>query len=166
MSDLEFNKIRRAAALWLGPLAEPALIGNDEMLRAAGAGSLIWDVRDEASHRNGHPAGARSLGSVDWLLAEPSGANLVPAAVIVGALERIGIAPGADIVVYSDADPVSAFIAVRALRCIGVRKVRICFGELDSPSVGSASSAASPAPSSARAARRTGEPAGRASVAV
>ncbi len=126
---MDFNAIRRTASLWLGPLTEPEFIDEDEIDGAIADGVLLWDVRDSTSHAAGHPTGARSLGSVDWLLDDRSGANLVPANVIAAALARIGIRAGRDVIVYTTADPVSAFIALRALRAIGIHHARICLGD-------------------------------------
>lgn len=128
---MDFNAIRRTASLWLGPLTEPEFVDEDEIEGAVADGVLLWDIRDGAAHEAGHPTGARSLGNVDWLLDDGSGANLVPSNVIASALARIGIRAGRDVIVYTTGDPVSAFIALRALRAIGIHHARICLGDAD-----------------------------------
>ena len=131
MRTMDFNAIRRTASLWLGPLGEPEFIDEDELDGAVADGVLLWDIRSSDAHTAWHPTGARSLGQVDWLLDEHSGANLVPSNVIASALARIGIRPGRDVIVYAGHEPVPAFIAVRALRAIGISHARICFCEDD-----------------------------------
>lgn len=128
---MDFNAIRRTASLWLGPLTEPEFIDEDEIEGAIADGALLWDVRDGDAHSAAHPPGARSLGNVEWLLDERSGANLVPANVIASALARIGIRAGREVIVYAGRDAVPAFIALRALRAIGIQHARICLGDTD-----------------------------------
>ena len=126
---MDFNTVRRTASLWLGPFTEPEFIDAGDVSGAIDDGALLWDVRDTPAFNAGHPVGARSLGTVEWLLDERSGANLVPANVIASALARIGIRPGREVIVYTTDDPVPAFIALRALRAIGIHHARICLGE-------------------------------------
>ena len=130
MSGLSFEIVHEAMAYWQGALSEPALmISGEEAALAVANGAVIWDVRSSDEYRRGHAEGALSLGGVDWLLADTSGGNLIPANVIADALEQAGIQPGRPVVVYAERQAVDAFVALRALRSIGIADARVCLGE-------------------------------------
>jgi hypothetical protein len=138
MSGLDFGSmqtaVRTAMSYWLGALSEPVLIiGRDEMIRAAADGAVIWDVRPadevERNRADGPPSGALTLGDVGWLLADNSGGNLIPAAVIEDSLGRSGIQRGRAVVIYSERHAVDAFVALRALRSIGIGDAQVCLGD-------------------------------------
>jgi hypothetical protein len=138
MSGLDFGSmqtaVQTAMSYWLGALSEPVLIiGRDEMARAAADGAIVWDVRPaEEIGRNrgdGLPSGSLTLGDVGWLLADNSGGNLIPAAVIEDTLGRWGIQRGRAVVIYSERHAVDAFVALRALRSIGIGDAQVCLGD-------------------------------------
>ncbi len=138
MSGLDFasmqTAVQTAMSYWLGALSEPVLIiGRDEMTRAAADGAIIWDVRPaeevERNRADGPLSGALTLGDVGWLLADNSGGNLIPAAVIEDTLGRSGIQRGRAVVIYSERHAVDAFVALRALRSIGIGDAQVCLGD-------------------------------------
>lgn len=129
MSGLDFEIVHTAVSYWLGALSEPVLmIGRDEMQRAVSQGAIVWDVRDESEFQRGHSDHAISLGSA-WLLADNSGGNLIPAAVIQEALRNIGIQQGRPVIIYAEQRAVDAFVALRALRSIGISDAHVCLGD-------------------------------------
>ena len=122
--------VQTAMSYWLGALSEPVLIiGRDDMAKAAADGAVIWDVRPRAEFERGHLDGALSLGEVAWLLADDGGGNLIPPAVIEDALATTGILQGRAVVIYSEQRAVDAFVALRALRSIGIADAQVCLGD-------------------------------------
>jgi 3-mercaptopyruvate sulfurtransferase SseA len=118
---------------WLGALSEPVLIiDRQAMAKAATEGAIVWDVRPPAEFERAHVDGALSLGEVDWLLADNSGGNLIPAAVIEDLLGKAGIHRGRTVIIYAEGRAVEAFVAMRALRSIGVASAQVCLGDVDS----------------------------------
>ena len=133
MSGLSFGIVNEAVSYWLGALSDPVpMIGPAEAMLAVANGAVIWDVRSGDDYRRGHADGALWLGSVDWLLAGDGGGNLIPAPVIEDALARAGIRQGVAVVIYAEQRAVDAFVALRALRSIGIADARVCLG--DAPS--------------------------------
>ena len=125
--------VRSTVSYWLGALSEPVLMVTTEQMRsAAAAGTVIWDVRAREAFDERHPDGALSLGSVDWLLADSFGGNLIPAAVIATTLQSAGIEPGRSVIIYSEGSAVDAFVALRALRSIGIHTAQVCLGNAES----------------------------------
>ena len=130
MSGLSFDFVHTAVSYWLGALSEPVLIvDRGEMAQAAAAGAIIWDVRPTQEFQRGHADGALSLGDVDWLLADNSGGNLIPAMVIEDTLGEAGIQPGRPVIIYAEQRAVDAFVALRALRSIGINDAQVCLGD-------------------------------------
>lgn len=135
MSGLNFEIVHTAVSYWLGALSEPVLmIGRDDMRRAVARGAIVWDVRSAEEFARGHGDGALSLGSVDWLLADNSGGNLIPASVIEDALRKAGIQRGREVIIYTEQRAVDAFVALRALRSIGIADAQVCLGDVKSAS--------------------------------
>ena len=123
------SAVQTALSYWVGALSEPVLmITPQEMARARGEGAVIWDVRTAAEYQQGLEEDDLWLGSVDWLLADNCGGNLVPAPVIAQTLESNGIKPGRMVIVYAQSRAVDAFVALRALRSIGIHDARVCLG--------------------------------------
>lgn len=132
MSGLSFDFLQTAVSYWMGALSEPVLmIDRADMAHAAERGAIVWDVRPPPEFDRGHHDRAVSLGSVEWLLADNSGGNLIPADVIADVLRQSGIQPGRKVVVYAEARAVDAFVALRALRSIGVTDAQVCLGDDD-----------------------------------
>jgi 3-mercaptopyruvate sulfurtransferase SseA len=130
MSGLNFEIVHTAVSYWLGALSEPVLIiSRDEMKQAAAQGAVIWDVRSAQEFQQGHAEGALSLGSVDWLLADNCGGNLIPATVIEDQLRQAGIHVGRPVIIYAEQRAVDAFVALRALRSIGITDGQVCLGD-------------------------------------
>lgn len=130
MNPLDFDLVQTAMTYWTGALSEPVpIIDRDDMALAVARGAVVWDVR--AAGEPGPTVDDRvvSLGSVDWLLAESDGGNLIPADVIADVLHRAGIQRGSAVIVYAEQHAVDAFVALRALRSIGVADARICLGD-------------------------------------
>ena len=127
MTLLDARELQRTIACWASVLGAPVqALSIDQVAEEARLGSVIWDVRSAADWQAGHPEGARSLGGVDWLLAEAFGGNLIPRAVIASRLDEIGIAPGRRVILYGIAGSVDVLVALRALRAIGVRDLAVC----------------------------------------
>lgn len=127
MTLLDIQELQRTIACWTSVLGAPVQALQpgelaDEQLR----GAIIWDVRSAQAHQAGHPDGARSLGGIDWLLADAFGGNLVPRPVIANRLADIGISAGQRVVVYSTPGGIDVLVALRALRAIGVRDLAVC----------------------------------------
>lgn len=130
MSGLNFEIVHTAVSYWLGALSEPVLmIGREEMERAVANGAVVWDVRSAAEYERGHVHSAVSLGSVDWLLADNSGGNLIPGSVIEDVLRATGIQQGREVIIYAEQRAVDAFVALRALRSIGIAGAQVCLGD-------------------------------------
>lgn len=130
MSGLNWGLVKSTVSYWLGALSEPVLmVTSDQMRTAATAGTIIWDVRSNEAHAQGHPDGALSFGSVEWLLADSFGGNLIPAPVIAATLRDAGIEPGCSVIIYSEGSAVDAFVALRALRSIGIPNAQVCLGD-------------------------------------
>ena len=130
MSGLNFEIVHAAVSYWLGALSEPVLmIDRDEMGRAVARGAIVWDVREPAEFKRDHADHAVSLGTVEWLLAENSGGNLIPANVIADALSEAGIKAGREVIIYAEQRAVDAFVALRALRSIGIDDAQVCLGD-------------------------------------
>ena len=130
MSGFGFDIVHTAVSYWLGALSEPVLmISRDDMMQAARRGALIWDVRSREAFGREHAPGALSLGGVDWLLADNCGGNLIPASVIEDALGQAGILQGRPVVIYAEQRAVDAFVALRALRSIGICDAQVCLGD-------------------------------------
>lgn len=128
--SFDFDFVHTAVSYWLGALSEPVLMIDDsEMQRAVSDGAIVWDVRGDRERGPGCPEGALSLGSVDWLLAENGGGNLIPASVIEDALGKAGIQKGRAVVIYAQQRVVDAFVALRALRSIGISDAQVCIGQ-------------------------------------
>jgi rhodanese-related sulfurtransferase len=150
-----FDLMHTALSYWHGALSEPVLIiGREDMKRAAAGGAIVWDVRTAAEQDASRVDGALSLGEVDWLLADNSGGNLIPAPVIQDTLARTGIEPGRAVVIYAERRAVDAFVALRALRSIGIDDAQVCLGgaTIEAPAP------ADPAPARATAAVRSTRP--------
>lgn len=138
MTLLDRQELQRTIACWSRVLGEPVqALRPDALADEQRRGAIVWDVRSAASHHEGHPEGARSLGGVDWLLADAFGGNLVPRPVIANRLADIDIAPGRRVIVYATPGGVDVLIALRALRAIGVRDLAVC----DATSTATATSA-------------------------
>jgi hypothetical protein len=151
MSGLDL--VHTALSYWHGSLSEPVLIiGREDMKRAVAAGAIIWDVRSEAEAGGRGLEGALTLGEVDWLLADNSGGNLIPAAVIADTLAKAGIEPGRPVVIYAEQRAVDAFVALRALRSIGIGDAQVCLA--DAAVEATAPGAAATAPAAAAGKRR------------
>lgn len=136
LNPLDLDLVQTAMSYWTGALSEPVqIIDRDEMARALARGAIVWDVRPREEFERHHEERAISLGSVDWLLAEASGGNLIPADVIAEVLHEAGIHRGREVVVYAERHAVDAFVALRALRSIGISDAHICIGDArdDSP---------------------------------
>lgn len=130
MSGLSFEIVHTAVSYWLGALSEPVLIvGRKEMQQAAAQGAVIWDVRATEEFQRAHEDGALSVGCVDWLLADNCGGNLIPARVIEDRLRQAGIHRGRPVIIYTEQRAVDAFVALRALRSIGVSDAQVCLGD-------------------------------------
>jgi 3-mercaptopyruvate sulfurtransferase SseA len=130
MSGLNFDFMQTAVSYWMGALSEPVLmIDRADMALAAARGAIVWDVRAPFEFESGHDDRAVSLGNIDWLLAENGGGNLIPADVIADVLREHGIQPGRKVVVYAEGRAVDAFVALRALRSIGVGDAQVCLGD-------------------------------------
>ncbi|MEO6269803.1 MAG: hypothetical protein ABIP08_05825, partial [Lautropia sp.] len=89
---------------------------------------MIWDVRTAAEYQQGLEEDDLRLGSIDWLLADNCGGNLVPAPLIAETLGNNGIKPGRVVIVYAQSRAVDAFVALRALRSFGIHDARVCLG--------------------------------------
>jgi len=151
MSGLDF--VHTALSYWHGALSEPVLIiGREEMQRAAAAGAIVWDVRSAAEAGHHRLDGALALGEVDWMLADNSGGNLIPASVIADTLAKAGIEPGRAVVIYAEQRAVDAFVALRALRSIGIDDAQVCLA--DAAVEATAPTDAAPTPAAAVVARR------------
>ncbi|MBA3477008.1 MAG: hypothetical protein H0T52_01185 [Lautropia sp.] len=136
MSGFSFDIVHTAVSYWQGALSEPVLIvGRNEMKQAAAQGALVWDVRSAEEFQRGHEEGALSLGGVDWLLADNFGGNLIPACVIEDQLRQGGIVPGRPVIIYAEQRAVDAFVALRALRSIGISDAQVCLGDAATRSV-------------------------------
>jgi rhodanese-related sulfurtransferase len=130
MSGFNLDMVHTAVSYWLGALSEPVLmISRDDMIQAAGRGALIWDVRSREAFEREHAPGALSLGGIDWLLADNCGGNLIPASVIADTLAEAGIQKARPVVIYAEQRAVDAFVALRALRSIGICDAQVCLGE-------------------------------------
>ena len=130
MSGLSFEIVHTAVSYWLGALSEPVLIiGREEMKQAAAKGAVIWDVRAPEEFERAHEEGARSVGSVHWLLADNCGGNLIPARVIEDQLRQAGIHCGRPVIIYTEQRAVDAFVALRALRSVGVTDAQVCLAD-------------------------------------
>jgi hypothetical protein len=130
LNPLDLDLVQTAMSYWTGALSEPVqIIDRHEMARALARGAIIWDVRPRDEFERRHEERAISLGSVDWLLAEASGGNLIPADVIAEVLYQAGIHRGLEVVVYAERHAVDAFVALRALRSIGMSDAHICIGD-------------------------------------
>jgi rhodanese-related sulfurtransferase len=130
MAGLGFDMVHTAVSYWLGALSEPVLmISREDMIRAAGRGALIWDVRSHDAFEREHASGALNLGGVDWLLADNCGGNLIPASVIEDTLVQAGIQKARPVVIYAEQPAVDAFVALRALRSIGICDAQVCLGD-------------------------------------
>lgn len=130
LNPLDLDLVQTAMSYWTGALSEPVpIIDHDDMALAMARGAIVWDLRPKDEFERSHDDQAVSLGGVEWLLAEPSGGNLIPAHVIADALGKVGIHRGCEVVVYAERHAVDAFVALRALRSIGVADARICLGE-------------------------------------
>ena len=130
MNGLSFEIVHQAMSYWQGALSAPVLMINcEEAALAVTGGAIVWDVRSSDEFRQAHAERAVSLGGVDWLLADDGGGNLIPADVIAEALAGTGIQPGREVVIYAEQRAVDAFVALRALRSIGVTNARVCLGD-------------------------------------
>jgi rhodanese-related sulfurtransferase len=128
---IDFGIMETAMSYWLGALSEPVLIIDREaMAKAAAEGAIIWDVRSSSEFEREHVDGALTLGEVDWLLADNSGGNLIPAAVIEDLLGKAGIHRGRTVIIYAEGRAVEAFVALRALRSIGVTSAQVCLADV------------------------------------
>ncbi len=130
LNALDLDIVQTAMSYWTGALSEPVpIIDRDDMALAVARGAIVWDLRPKDEFDLAHDEQAICLGGVDWLLAEPSGGNLIPADVIADVLREAGIHRGREVVVYAERHAVDAFVALRALRSIGVAEARICLGD-------------------------------------
>jgi rhodanese-related sulfurtransferase len=131
MSGLNLELLHTTVSYyWLGALSEPVpIVSREEMNQAAAGGAIVWDVRRGDEFAQGHVDGALSLGGVDWLLADNCGGNLIPAKVIQDALREAGIRPGRAVIVYAEQPAGDAFVALRALRSIGIADAKVCLGD-------------------------------------
>jgi 3-mercaptopyruvate sulfurtransferase SseA len=154
---IDFGIMQTAMSYWLGALSEPVLIiDRQAMAKAAADGAIVWDVRPAAEFERGHVDGALSLGEVDWLLADNSGGNLVPAAVIEDVLGKAGIHHGRSVIIYAEGRAVEAFVALRALRSIGLGNAQVCLGDVNGAGAAAAASSRDlPGPSNASVAATT-----------
>lgn len=129
---IDFGIMQTAMSYWLGALSEPVLIiDRQAMAKAAADGAVVWDVRPPGDSKRAPVEGALSLGEVDWLLADNSGGNLIPAAVIEEQLGKAGIHRGRTVIIYAEGRAVEAFVALRALRSIGVANAQVCLADVD-----------------------------------
>lgn len=127
MTLLETQELQRNIACWTSVLGAPVqTVAAGQLTAELSQHSIIWDIRSSADWQVGHPDGALSLGSVDWLLADAFGGNLVPRPVIANRLSEIGIAADKRVVVYGRPGSIDVLIALRALRAIGVRDLAVC----------------------------------------
>lgn len=127
MTLLDAQELQRTISCWTSVLGTSVqTVTTGQIIQELAAGSIIWDVRSSQAHQAGHPEGARSLGGIDWLLADAFGGNLVPRLVIANRLAEIGIEPGKRVVVCSTTGGIEMPIALRALRAIGVGDLAVC----------------------------------------
>jgi hypothetical protein len=115
------------AAHWLHharrPMPTPMTADEVDLRRAARRGAVVWDIRPPLTNGLRLPRGL-SLGTIDWVVDEPSTGRLTSPATIARVLGRIGIAPGREVVVYADR-AIDGFVALRALRGIGVEAASV-----------------------------------------
>ena len=127
MTLLDVQELQRTIACWTSVLGAPIeALRPDQLADEQARGAVLWDVRSRQAFDAGHVDGARSLGSIDWLLADTFGGNLVPRPVIANRLADIGITAGQRVIVYSTAGGIDVLVALRALRAIGVRNLAVC----------------------------------------
>lgn len=127
MTLLDMQELQRTIACWSRVIGEPVqALKPDALAGEQQRGAIVWDVRSAALHQAAHPDGARSLGGIDWLLADAFGGNLVPRQVIATRLADIGITPDRRVIVYATPGGVDVLIALRALRAIGARDLAVC----------------------------------------
>jgi len=127
MTLLDIQELQRTIACWTSVLGAPVqALHPGQLADEQARGAIVWDLRPSQAHQAGHPDGARSLGSIDWLLADSFGGNLVPRPVIANRLADIGIASDRRVIVYSTSGGIDVLVALRALRAIGVRDLAVC----------------------------------------
>lgn len=130
MKELGSGVVQTTAAYWLRAMHQPLIVDATQLGGAAAHDTIVWDVRSTRHHQaDDNPHGAVSIGQIDWLLASPDGTTLIASDVIARVLGRIGIRPGRAVIVYADRAASAGFLALRALRAIGVERARIFLGE-------------------------------------
>ena len=128
------QELQRNIACWASVLGAPVqTLTAEQLAEEHGQGSIIWDARPLSDWQAGHHENARSLGSIDWLLADAFGGNLVPRPVIASRLAEIGITADRRVIVHGTPGSIDVLIALRGLRAIGVRNLAVCYS-LPSPS--------------------------------
>ena len=134
MTLLDVQELQRTIACWTSVLGAPIeALRPDQLADEQARGTVLWDVRSRQAFDAGHVEGARSLGSIDWLLADAFGGNLVPRPVIASRLAEIGITADRRVIVHGTPGSIDVLIALRGLRAIGVRNLAVCYS-LPSPS--------------------------------
>ncbi len=128
MKELGSGVVQTTAAYWLRAMHQPLIVDTTQLGGAAAHDTVVWDVRSTRHHQADNPYGAVSIGQIDWQLATPDGTALVASDVIARVLRRIGIRPGRAVIVYADRAASAGFLALRALRAIGVERARIFLG--------------------------------------
>ncbi len=119
---------------WFGALSEPVLMVSPAQMQVAVAnGTLVWDVREDAPRLPN--VTTLHLGSMEWLLADNLGGNLIPATIIATRLSEVGIEPGQPVILYAEGSAIDALIALRALRSIGV-DAQVCLGDAEPLNLG------------------------------
>lgn len=129
MSGMNWRRVRSTMTYWFGALSEPVLmVSPAQMQVAVGNGAIVWDVREEGPQLPAIPT--LHLGSMEWLLADSLGGNLIPAPIIASRLSEVGIEPGQPVILYAEGSAIDALIALRALRSIGV-EAQVCLGDAE-----------------------------------
>ncbi len=129
MNGLSFEIVHQAMSYWHGALSEPVLmIDAEEAALAIAGGAILWDLHARKTKGSGQTEAGMPIAGVDWLLADACGGNLIPARIIADTLAQAGIEPGRAVVVYAERRAVDAFVALRALRSIGIADARVCLG--------------------------------------
>lgn len=138
MTESDLTVVHTTAAYWLRRIDQPLVVDAEHLQLAAARGAIVWDVRSSRDHAADAPAGAISIGKIDWLLADPAAGALLDPESIARVLRRIGIRPGRQVVVYAGRAASAGFLALRALRSIGVESARVFLGTPDARSTRSA----------------------------
>lgn len=128
VKEMGSGVVQTTAAYWLRAMHQPLIVDATQLAGAAEHDTVVWDVRSTRHHQADNRQGAVSIGQIDWLLADPGGTTLVDSDVIARVLRRIGIGPGRAVIVYADRAASAGFLALRALRAIGVERARVYLG--------------------------------------